>query len=205
MVRITVWNDYICPWAYAARPQTAWLRAEVAGRQIDAQAVTVAVRGFELHPDLPPEGAAVRPGGRLDQVFDHIATECAKRNQPFVKPSRTPNSQRVLALADLVHAEHLDAFASFDDAVAKAHWVEGQRIDDDRVLSELLSGAGIDPALLDRVGDEGRALLDYGRCEAMDVGATATPTWQINDLVVTGLHDDAQFRRWIGRILDRST
>jgi hypothetical protein len=38
----------------------------------------------------------------------------------------------------------------------------------------------------------------------MDVGATATPSWQIGELVVTGLHDDAQFRRWVGRILDQS-
>ena len=66
-MHITVWNDYICPWAYAARPLTAWLRVEAAeyGRIVEQ-------RSFELHPDIPSGGSIVRAGGRLDQVFDHI-------------------------------------------------------------------------------------------------------------------------------------
>ncbi len=200
MVRITVWNDYICPWAYAARPQTAWLEEHTA--DLDVEVVT---RSFELHPDLPAEGRPVRPGGRLDQVLDHIAIECERRDQPFVKPERTPNSRRVLALAELVQARRPDAFPDFDHSVARAHWVEGRRIDDDTVLADLLRGSHIDPSLIDEIEDEGMKLLASARSDAMDVGATATPSWQIGDLVVTGLHDDAQFRRWIGRILDRST
>ena len=47
-MRITVWNDYICPWAYASRPQTEWLRRRVAGHDVDLE-----IHGFELHPDLP--------------------------------------------------------------------------------------------------------------------------------------------------------
>ena len=178
MVRITVWNDYICPWAYAARPQTAWLVEQTADLGVD-----VLTRSFELHPDLPSEGRPVRPGSRLDQVLEHIAVECDRRVHPFVKPLRTPNSRRVLA---------------------SAHWVEGRPIDDDAVLAGLLKDSSIDPSLIDEIEDEGMRLLASARSDAMDVGATATPSWQIGELVVTGLHDDAQFQRWIRRILDRS-
>jgi len=201
-VHITVWNDYICPWAYAARPQTEWLRS-----QIDAAGVgTVTVRSFELHPDIPAEGRTNRPGGRLDQVFDHIANECASRGQRFKKPARTPNSHATLALAELVSVRHPEHFVAFDDAVAAAHWVDGSAIDDPGVVRALLVAAGLDPDELTSASAvaESEELLEVARSEAMDVGATATPSWQIGDLVVTGLHDDAQFQRWVGRILDQS-
>ena len=201
-MHITVWNDYICPWAYAARPQTEWLRS-----QVDAAGLgTVTVRSFELHPDIPIEGRNNRPGGRLDQVFDHIATECASRGQAFVKPSRTPNSHAILALAELVSVRHPDDFVAFDDAVATAHWVNGDAIDDPAVVRSLLIDAHLDPDDLtsEAAIAEGEQLLADARAAAMDVGATATPSWQIGDLVVTGLHDDAQFQRWVGRILDQS-
>ena len=199
-MRITVWNDYICPWAYAARPQTAWLRRQVDG---DGRPVDVRVRSFELHPDLPTEGRPTRPGGRLDRVLDHIAGECAARGQPFVKPVRTPNSRRVLSLAELVARRHPDSFDRFDEAAAQAHWVDGRDLGDDAVLASLLESVGVERSLLDDVDRAGAELLAAARTDAMDIGATATPSWQIGDLVVTGLHDDAQFHRWVERILAR--
>ncbi len=201
-MHITVWNDYICPWAYAARPQTAWLRSRVEAAGLG----TVTVRSFELHPDIPLEGRTNRPGGRLDQVFDHIASECASRDQAFVKPRRTPNSHAILALAELVSVRYPDNFVAFDDAVASAHWVDAAAIDDPAVVRRVLTNAGLDAD--DLTGEaaiaEGERLLAEARAAAMDVGATATPSWQIGDLVVTGLHDDAQFQRWVRRILDQS-
>jgi len=209
-VHITVWNDYICPWAYAARPQTAWLRDRIAATEAERgnpgdEPITISVRSFELHPDLPSEGTTVRPGGRLDKVFDHIAGECEKRALPFVKPTRTPNSHRILALAELVDHRHPETFLAFDDAVARAYWVEGRAIDDDAELAAMLERLDLDRSLLDDVEGIGEQRLAAARTAAMAVGATATPTWQINDLVVTGLHDDAQFHRWVGRILERSS
>ncbi len=199
-MHITAWNDYICPWAYAARPQTRWLKEQLAAHGEG----TVTVRGFELHPDIPPGGRDVRPDGRLDRVFDQFAVEWAARGQAFEKPSRTPNSRSILALAELVRHRHPDQFEAFDDAVADAHWVRGLAIDDPDVVRSLLVDCQLDPAaLLDADAQpEGSQLLADARSAAMEVGATATPSWQIGDLVVTGLHDDAQFHRWIGRILD---
>ncbi|MEM7340698.1 MAG: DsbA family protein [Actinomycetota bacterium] len=198
-VTVTVWTDYICPWAYGARHQTEWLRG---------QGVEVRLRAYELHPEIPPEGRPVRPGGRLDGVFDHIAEECATRNQPFVKPTFTPNSHLVLEVLELVVAHHPNAVADLDDALATAYWVDGSPIDDRDSLrrhTDTVLGQEASATLWGRWADgEGQRLLEAGRDEAHELGVTATPAWRIGELTVTGLHPDAQFERWMTRVIERT-
>jgi predicted DsbA family dithiol-disulfide isomerase len=194
--RVTVWNDYICPWAYAARPRTDWLR----GRGVD-----VDMRFYELHPTIGPEGRATRPGGRLDGVFDHIADECATAGLDFIKPTRTPNSRRCLEVMELLRAHYDTHLTAVDAAMARAHWVEGRPLDDRSVVHTIVAAnAGDDVAndVADRLDDgEGSALLAASRDEAHDVGVTATPGWRIGELTITGLHPPEQFERWAGRVL----
>lgn len=191
---MTLWNDYICPWAYAARSHTAWLRSS---------GIDVAVRSYELHPNLPPEGLPVRPGGRLDLVFDHIAEECKTAGLEFNKPTRSPNSHRLLGITELVAQHHADVFDEVDEAIARAHWVDGLAIDDPDVIEAILGANGIDAdALLHREADgEGSRLLEESMTAALDVEVTATPAWRVGELTITGLHRLDQFQRWTGRIL----
>jgi predicted DsbA family dithiol-disulfide isomerase len=193
-VAVTLWNDYICPWAYAARPHTAWLRS---------QGIEVDVRSYELHPDLPHEGRAVRPGGRLDQVFDHIAQECAASGLAFNKPVRSPNTHRLLGITELVRWHEPDRFDEVDAALVAAHWVEGRDIGDLDVVADLMSATGFDMAdILEREADgEGSRLLELAMEAAIDVEVTATPAWRVGGLTITGLHSLDQFQRWSGRIL----
>ncbi|MEM8922254.1 MAG: DsbA family protein [Actinomycetota bacterium] len=198
-MQVTVWTDYICPWAYGARPRTAWLVE---------QGVTLRYRAYELHPDLPPEGRPVRPGGRLDGVFDHIAAEGERQGQPFVKPTRSPNSRRALELLELTQHHVPGAVVALDEALARAHWVEGRAIDDPAVLAAVASAAMGEEqprtALLERWRDgEGGTLVDASKAAAHEVGVTATPAWRIGGLTITGLHPSEQFERWAGRLLRR--
>ncbi len=196
-----MWNDYICPWAYAARPLTEWLQNAASERGIE-----VVTRSFELHPELPLEGAPVRPGGRLDRVFDHIAEQCEANGMAFTKPTRSPNSRSVLERAEIVNAHWPDAFAAFDRRLAAAHWVEGLAIDDPAVVAAIATSAGVDPTALDQLATEGvgAALLAESHALAAEVGAAATPSWLVGELVITGLHPEAQFHRWMTRLLDRA-
>src|SRR3954447_16812739 len=68
-VHVTMWSDYICPWAYLGRDRTDLLRS---------LGVDVTSRPYELHPELPPEGRTMRPGGRLAAVYESIGRECAE-------------------------------------------------------------------------------------------------------------------------------
>lgn len=197
-MEVTVWTDYVCPWAYGARPRTEWLAAN---------GTTVRVRAYELHPRTPREGRPVRPGGRLDKVLDHIAAECARTGLAFTKPKRSPNSRRALELLELVQTFVPEAAARFDALVANAHWVQGIPIDDENVLQRLATEAIDDdeltPIVLNRYADgEGAALVDRSKAQAHDVGVTATPAWRIGEFTLTGLHSSAQFERWMRRIID---
>jgi len=197
-----MWNDYICPWAYAARPLSGWLENEAAGNDI-----SVTPRSFELHPEIPLEGSPVRSGGRLDKVFDHIADECATAGIEFSKPSRSPNTHRVLQLVEIVQSEWPGRFSAVDDAFARAHWVEGLAIDDPEIIANILKDASLDPeAVFELEGlGLGARLLEESIRLARESGVTGTPAWLVNGMVITGLHPRPQFERWITRILERSS
>ncbi len=194
---ITVWNDYICPWAYAARPLTAWLEDE---------GHTVVMRSYELHPDLPPEGRDVRPGGRLDKVFEHIGIICAESGLAFVKPERSPNTHQLLGLCEIVQTHAPESFRAFDEELAAAHWVRGEAIDDRDVIRGALSTAGapVEMVLELAANGEGERLLETSMAAALEVEVTGTPAWRIGELTITGLHPPEQFQRWVRRLASRS-
>ncbi len=192
-MQVTLWNDYICPWAYAARPLTDWLVSE--GHEIS-------VRSYELHPDLAPEGKQVKPGGRLDRVFDHIATECAQVGLEFNKPSRSPNTHQLLGICELVSTHAPGSFAVFDAELAASHWVRNEALDDDAVVRRALdrADAPVDDILEMAADGEGSRLLEQSMHDAWDLDVTGTPAWRIGSLTITGLHPPEQFERWVHKL-----
>ena len=82
-VQATMWSDYICPWAYLGRDRTALLRS---------LGVSVTAMPYELHPDLPPQGRAVRPDGRMGRAYEAIGRECDDVGMPFRAPTHMPGT-----------------------------------------------------------------------------------------------------------------
>jgi predicted DsbA family dithiol-disulfide isomerase len=189
------WSDYLCPWAYLGRDRTALLRDLGVG---------VTVRGYELHPEVPPGGVAIRPGGRLDRVLEVIAAECAELGIDFTAPTRSPNTRHVLETAEVVRIHDPDAFAAFDESLARAHWVDGEDLGDRRLVRRLLVDAGA-PAdhIEDQVADGvGTTALAASMAEARSVGVMATPAWWVNDaLLIPGAQPRDTMERWITKML----
>jgi predicted DsbA family dithiol-disulfide isomerase len=115
-MQAVLWRDYLCPWCYLGRSRTAVMRE---------LGVEVHPRSYDLHPEVPIGGRAIRPGGRYDRVLTRIAEECAAEAMPFRKPSRTPNTRRALEIAEIVRLESRDAYEQYDEACYRTQWVEG--------------------------------------------------------------------------------
>lgn len=193
------WTDYICPWCWLGRDRTELMRS---------LGVVVEMRPFELHPELPPDGHAVRPGGRLDHVLDVIGAECAELGIDFTKPTRTPNSRRALETAEVVRLHFPDHFEALDESLYRAHWVDGLDIGDRAVLDDAVARSGADPRevfelVADGIGYDGvRRSME----EARDHGVVSTPSWWVGDaLLIPGAQPRSSIERWITKMQAKAT
>jgi predicted DsbA family dithiol-disulfide isomerase len=189
-----MWSDYICPWAYLGRDRTAFLRS------LD---ISVTSMPYELHPELPPEGRAVRVDGRLGQVYRMIGAECDEVGMPFRAPSHVPNSRRALETAEVVRSVAAVAFPTLDAALFAAHFVEGADIGDPDVLDQLVTDAGASASeVRARVEQgEGRDAVAASMATAHDHGIAATPAWLLHgELVLAGVQPRELFERVVARL-----
>jgi predicted DsbA family dithiol-disulfide isomerase len=194
-----LWRDYLCPWCYLGRSRTAVMR------RLGVEVVPFA---YDLHPEVPANGRAIRPGGRYDRVLDHIADECAAEAMPFRKPTRTPNTRRALEVGEVLRAEFPAALASYDEACYRIQWVEAGDLGDGEVVRELVAAAGADPDAVAAMVDEGRGRrsVDESMARAREQGVAATPAWWVDDrLLIPGAQPTATVERWITRLVERSS
>ena len=145
---------------------------------------TSPIQAYELHPEIPPEGRAVRPGGRLDRVLAHIGAECAELGHRRSGRRRaSPNTRHVLEAAEVVRLHRPEAFAAFDDALARRPLGRRPRPRRPSRRRDLVVAAGA-PAdvVADLVADGvGTAALTASMAEARAVGVMATPAWWVDD------------------------
>src|SRR5215218_570058 len=134
-----LWRDYLCPWCHLGRDRTALL---------ESIGVEVTPLAYELHPEIPLEGRAVRPDERLAGVLAHIAAECEAVGLPFRAPTRIANTRRALEVAELVRRDHATAFPAVDAALYDAQWVHDQDLGNPAVVDEILVAAGVDPGAI---------------------------------------------------------
>jgi predicted DsbA family dithiol-disulfide isomerase len=128
---------------------------------------------FELHPEVPRQGIAlpaVLTGnrGRLDEMAAEVGLVMRRRD-------RRINTRLALSTAEF--ARERGKYDEVRVALMKAHWEATADLDRVEDLQRIASGAGLDPADLQRGLDEGRyeALLDRHRADAMSMGINAIP------------------------------
>jgi predicted DsbA family dithiol-disulfide isomerase len=197
-MKAVMWFDYVCPWAYLGRDRTALMRS---------LGVEVTVRPFELHPEIPREGVEVRPGGRLDRVFQLIGDECSTVGIPFVAPTRNHNSRLALETTEVVRSRWPDSYDRLDQLLADAYWVEGLDVSSWTAVAELVdrSGAPADDVWELVADGAGGTALRQSMADARELGVTATPAWWVNDaLLIPGAQPRDAIERWITKLQART-
>jgi predicted DsbA family dithiol-disulfide isomerase len=191
------WRDYLCPWCWLGRGRTDVL-VELG--------LDVVHLPYDLHPEIPRDGRPIRPGGRLDRVFDHIEAECGREGIDFSRPTRTPNTRRALETAEIVRRLAPPSFAALDEALFRGHWVDGLDIGDLDVIDDLVrsSGAPVDEVVEQRRDGVGSTEVDGATALAREHGIAATPSWLIDDsLVIPGVQPVETLQRWVTRLIAR--
>jgi predicted DsbA family dithiol-disulfide isomerase len=197
-MRALLWRDYLCPWCYLGRDRT---------RVMESLGVSVLPLGYDLHPEVPQGGRAIRPDGRLDRVLDHVAAECETAGMPMRKPTRSPNTRRALEIAEILRVTAADSFAAYDDACYRAHWVDGGDLGDDTTLWTLVGDAGADVDRTRRASADGLGARELARSmtAARAQGVAATPAWWVDErLLIPGVQPRETVERWVTRLLERS-
>ena len=162
--------------------------------------MTVDVRSYELHPEVPPEGRAVRPDGRFAAVLEHIGAECRAAGLPFRRPSRIPNTRRALEIAEVVRSTAPEAFPAVDAAFYDAQWVHDEDLGDPAVVDRILADAGLAVDL-----DAGAPLVEQAMAEAREHDVSGTPAWWVADrLLIPGVQDRDTVERWVNRLKERA-
>jgi predicted DsbA family dithiol-disulfide isomerase len=193
-----LWRDYLCPWCYLGRDRTALL---------ESLGVEVTPLAYELHPEIPTEGRAVRTDGRFAGVLARIAAECEAVGLPFRAPSRIANTRRALEVSEIVRRRWPATFPAVDAALYDAQWVHDLDLGDAAVVDDVLVSAGVAPAAVASALDDGDGTraLEAAMAEAREHDVTGTPAWWVADrLLIPGVQDRQTVERWVRRLAERT-
>ncbi len=206
--RIEIWSDIACPWCYIGKRRFAQALDEFEHRD----RLSVTWHSYQLAPDTPvglrrPEVDALVemkgiPAEQVRQMFAHVASVAAGDGLDIdfdtVIAANTFDAHRLLHLA----GERRDAVL---EALFRAHFVEGEIVDDRDTLVRIAASAGLDPEAV-RAGLEADAGADAVRAdllEARALGVSGVPFFVANRAVaVSGAQPKEVFLALLQRALE---
>lgn len=180
-LRIEVWADLICPWCYIGKRR---LEAALATSQADAEIVW---RSFELAPNAPRKRQEVgdvaylakkfrMPEAQAQKMIDNVTQIAAEDGLAYrLDRTRTGNSfdaHRVLHLARTQGKQ-----AQMIERLMRAHFTEGQALDDHDVLVALAGEEGLAEADVRALvaGDAHATDVRADEARARELGITGVP------------------------------
>ncbi len=155
-------------------------------------------RGFELHPETPPGGMALREkfGPRIDAMHAHLKQFAASMGVADMRlHARSPNTRKALAVAE--YAREQGKLDRYRVLAMEAHWRHGQDLESERDLKAVAAASGLDPAAAWAAATSPEYLgrLDALRAEAGRMGVTGIPTFFFGEVKVVGCQPYEQLRQ----------
>lgn len=213
---IEIWSDIACPWCYIGKRRFA----EALASFEDRDRVEVTWRSYQLSPDTPvgrrvPEIDALvamkgMPAAQVRQMFGQVSDTAAQVGISIdfdnVISANTFDAHRLVHLAGDKRDEVLDA-------LFRAHFVDGEVVDDRDVLVKVAGAAGLDPewtrAALEGDDPAGEAAGDAVAAdllEARNIGVQGVPFFVANRAVaVSGAQPTDVFLAFLRRAVDDVT
>ena len=141
-------------------------------------------KGFEIHPEVPAEGAPPRQG--YEGLGEHVQRMADDEKLDMSRPPFRSNSHLAL-VADLFARDH-GLQEPFHTNMFKAYWQEHRNIGQRDVVLDVARQSGLDAAQLEKAIDDGRYEQElasvYDECNTY--GITGVPTFIIGRYMVVG-------------------
>jgi len=180
--KVIVYSDYICPFCFIAKERVDRLEKEFE--------VDVEWKGFEIHPETPPDGSDLASLGfdeaRVAAIRFQVQKLSEKTDLTLNFPSRISNSRLALQIAEF--AKGKGKFKEYNEAVFRAYWQDGINIGHREQLFSLASKAGLDLEDLESYLKSGKAAdkLNQHLKEVREYGIDGVPTFVIGNKMVVG-------------------
>jgi predicted DsbA family dithiol-disulfide isomerase len=180
------WYDFVCPFCYVGQARTAIL--------VEA-GLEVILLPFQAHPDIPAGGLLVGP--RRGPMYPMLEQQAAAAGLELHWPARIPNSRKALAAAEWVRRNQPSAFAEVHHKLFEAHFALGEDIDNQAVIDQHATNAGVDLDALHIALADGSAYAEVDRAEKLGrhYGVDGTPAWLLGGRLIVGLQPASEFQR----------
>lgn len=186
-MKVEIWSDVVCPWCYIGQRRFERALSQFAHRDD----VEVVHRSFQLDPTAPadqteptPDRLARKYGtsvaqakAMMQRVEQTAASDGLEYHLEGTLSGNTLDAHRVLHLAKECGLQH-EALERF----YRAYFTEGQSVFDTPSLVRLAAEAGLDPAEVQRVLDEGTYAdeVQADGYEAMSLGVQGVPFFVVD-------------------------
>ncbi|MGW0435974.1 DsbA family protein [Micromonospora sp. NPDC003197] len=208
-MRIEIWADVVCGWAYIGKR-----RLEQALDGWGGDTVEVVWRPYRIDPTAPDQAEPMDEMLR-DPIVDTALRQCAPGLSPAENQVRVSQVAAAVGLgprwgatwrANSHHAHRLltlayaEAGATVQDAVAerlmRAHFIEGRDISDRTILDQIAVDAGFPDGMRLLAGSAGEELLRDQLLQGRAMGVTS-PTFMVGDQRLAGAQAPEVIREFL--------
>ncbi|MBR7887845.1 DsbA family oxidoreductase [Marinomonas sp. A79] len=209
-LRIDIMADVVCPWCYLG-----YTRLKQAIEQLgDDYRIDIRWQPFELHPDMPKNGAnretylTERFGSpeRLNEAthaLQQVGIEAGLQFN-FSEKGRLPNTK--LAHQFILAATKVNLATPFVLATFRAYFTDGKDIGLTSVLEEIATGVGMQKADVEyALSSNAQRLTEKKLAHLRSIDINSVPTYVINDkFMIQGAHDPESFLKVLNDIAQKT-
>lgn len=196
-MKTTIYYDYICPFCYLGSK-----RMETLVKEFD---LDIEWKGFEIHPEFPPQGVKRSKTLKGRQIAQDIAMIAKEEDMQIKLPGILTNSRPSLEASEF--AKSKNKFDEFHLSVYEAYFQNGENIGDKNVILKIGERVGLPTDELEECLKERtmRKKIEENRREAEDNLVLGVPTFIFGGgFPVYGIQSLESMRKIISRAIERS-